>query len=219
MENKEPITQNPEEAPDLVSKLQANSKKLIAGGVAVLVVIFLILGAYYLNQSSANKAADAAGKADYAMFVEGNDSVAVALYKEAAEMGHDGGARANAMLAINAYQAGNYEEALACIEEASFDDEVVAAGAYSLKGDCLVNLQKVDDALDAYDDALSAANGNPLVSGLVLVKKANIYREKGEYAKEYDAYKVIFDSYPEFVTSTQMDLKKYLERAKAAAGK
>ena len=219
MENKELNSQNPQEATDLIAKLQANRKKIITAGCALAAAIIVGLAWYYISESNSNKAAEAAGEADYAMFVEGNDSVAVELYKKAAEMGYDSGSRANVMLAISAYQKGNYEEALTYLENASMDDEVIASGVCSLKGDCLVNLQKLDEALEAYDEAISTANGNPLTAGLFLVKKANIYREKGEFAKEYEAYKTIFDRYPEFTTSTQVDLQKYLERAKAAAGK
>ena len=51
------------------------------------------------------------------------------------------------------------------------------------------------------------------------MKKAAIYREQKDYTAEYEALKQIVDKYPSFTQGTQTDIRKYYERAKAAAGK
>ena len=54
---------------------------------------------------------------------------------------------------------------------------------------------------------------------LFLIKKANVYRAQGNYEAEYKAYKTIVDEYPQYNAQSAFDVNKYMERAKAAAGK
>ncbi len=215
MENKEPQTQNPQvqEAADIVAKLKANKKRLTT--IAVAVAACLVVAAIWImvSQQGSKAADEAVAIAD----IEQNDSVAVQLYKEAAEKGYKSGNRAKVMVAISLYQDGKYEEALNYLEDADIDDVIVKAGVYSLAGDCYVNLNKYDEALSAFDDAISVAEGNPNIAPLALYKKANIYRAQGNFAAEYEALKEIVEEYPTF--NVQIDIRKYYERAKAAAGK
>ncbi len=110
-----------------------------------------------------------------------------------------------------------YQDAIKYLDDASLGDEIAAAGVEALKGDCYVNLDQYDKALGCYDDAISAADKNPQIVPLMLIKKANIYRAQGNFAAEAKAYKEIIDEYPSYVQSTQTDLRKYYERAQAAA--
>ncbi len=56
------------------------------------------------------------------------DSVALALYADAAEAGYKSGNRAKAEMGIRLYRDGKYEEALNYLDDCSLDDEVAAAG-------------------------------------------------------------------------------------------
>ncbi|MDE6702211.1 MAG: hypothetical protein K2K00_00870, partial [Muribaculaceae bacterium] len=147
MENKNPNIQpvNQEEA-DFVAKTKKYRKQLTALFVAVAVILVAILAWFLVRQSQVAKADQAIALAD----VEQNDSIALNLYKDAAAHGTKSGDRAKIETAIRLYQAGNYEEAVKYLDDASASDEIIAAGIETLKGDCYVNLQNYDAAIKAY---------------------------------------------------------------------
>ena len=199
----------------LVERAKNNRSTIIMVCIVVLLIIFGLVLYFFIANSNSAKADQAASRADAAM----NDSISLALYKEAAEMGHKSGNRSAAMAAIQLYHDGNYQEALDYLKKADLKDKVAAAGVYALMGDCYVNLEKYPEALKAYDKAISKADGNPSIVPLMLVKKANVYRHDKDYNAEYNALKEIVENYPQFVQASQVDIQKYFERAKASAGK
>lgn len=209
------LNENVQQETDIVALAKANKKRIIAVVVVVLAVVAGALVWNAVSKSNAAKADEAVGLADAAV----NDSIALELYKNAATLGHKSGNRAKVEVAIRLYQQKDYQGALQNLEDASIDDQVVAAGVQSLRGDCYVNLQNYDMALKAFDEAIGSAEGNPAIVPLFLIKKANVYRAQGNYAAEYNAYKTIVDEYPQYTTQSAFDVNKYMERAKAAAGK
>ena len=106
------------------------------------------------------------------------------------------------------------------MNDASVSDVVIAAGAQLLKGDCLVNLDRLDEAVKAYKNAISEADENPDIVPFALIKLANVYRAQGNHKAEYEAYKTILDEYPsyQYAQGQQTDIRKYMERARIAAG-
>ena len=217
MEIKPEINQpNPAEGDELMAKAKANKGKLMGALVFCIVIVVAAFAWVFINQAGSSKADELVGKAD----VEVNDSIAMKLYQEAAEAGHKSGNRAKLEVAIRYYNDGKYEDALKYLNDASASDEIVAAGIQSLKGDCYVNLERLDDAVKAYKAAISDADENPDIVPFVLIKLANIYRAQQNYKAEYEAYKTIIDEYPsyQFAQGQQTDLRKYMERARIAAG-
>lgn len=208
--------QNPAEGDELIAKAKANKGKLMGALVFCIVVVVAAFVWFFINQSGSRKADDLAGKAD----IEVNDSIAMKLYQEAAQAGHKSGNRAKLEVAIRYYNQEKYEEALKYLNDASVSDEIVAAGTECLKGDCLVNLDRLDEAVKAYKSAISEADENPDIVPFVLIKLANIYRAQQNYKAEYEAYKTIVDEYPsyQFAQGQQTDIRKYMERARIAAG-
>ncbi len=77
-----------------------------------------------------------------------------------------------------------------------------------------MNLDKNADALKCYDAAIGTADGNTQLVPLFLVKKANVYRAEGDYAKEAAA-KQRADRRISVNTSgaSQTDIRKFYERA------
>ena len=217
MENNQPQApeQGAQEAQDIITRAKANSKLILGLSIFILVVIAAILIWFFVAKSGSAKADEAIGRADVAQ----NDSVALVLYKEAATHGYKSGNRAKMEVAIRLYQEGNYEEALSYLKDSSADDHIAAAGVYTLMGDCYVNLKQYPEALKAYDKAVSKADKNPSIVPVVLIKEANVYRAEKNYEGEYNALKTIVDEYPQFIQQSQTDIRKYYERAKAAAGK
>ena len=82
-------------------------------------------------------------------------------------------------------------------------------------GLCYANLNKLDDALGCYNDALKKADNNPAIMPYAMLKLANVYRAQKKYDKEYEEYLKIQSQYPSFMG----DIDKYVERAKIQAGK
>lgn len=218
MENKEPnqqLTNDVQEGASLLARAKANSKLIVALSIFICAVLIGIMVWFFVAQSGSRKADEAIARADMAT----NDSVALVLYKQAAEHSYKSGNRAKIEVGMRLYQDGKYQEALEYLEDASADDNIVASGIMTLTGDCYVNLKQYPEALKAYDKAIKEADENPSIVPLILMKKAAIYREEKNYDGEYEALKQIVDKYPAFTQSTQTDIRKYYERAKAAAGK
>lgn len=211
--NKQQVKPVIEEEADFVTKVKKYRKQFVGLFIAVAVVLVAILVWYVVRSNQAASADAAIALAE----VEQNDSTALELYKEAATHGTKSGDRAKVEAAIRLYQAGQYEEAAKYLDKASASDEVVAAGIETLKGDCYVNLENYDAAIKAYEDAISEANKNPQLVPVILVKMANVYREQKNYAAEAKAYDKILTEYPSYGTTTGIDVRKYYERAKAAA--
>ena len=212
MEKKTPATEQIEQAEDIVAKARANKKTLVGVSVALVVVIAAVLVWLLVAQSGSRKADELIARADAAQ----NDSIALSLYADAAKAGYKSGNRAKVEMGIRLYREGKYEEALKYLDDASLDDEIAAAGVYTLQGDCHVNLDQLDQALKCYNKAISKADKNPEIVPFVLIKEANIYRAQEKYADEAKAYKTILDDYPTYVATTRVDIKKYYERALAS---
>lgn len=212
MEKKTPATEQIEQAEDIVAKARANKKTLVGVSVALVVIIAAVLVWLLVAQSGSRKADELIARADAAQ----NDSIALTLYADAAKAGYKSGNRAKAEMGIRLYREGKYEEALKYLDDASLDDEIAAAGVYTLQGDCHVNLDQYDQALKCYGKAISKADKNPEIVPFVLIKEANIYRAQEKYADEAKAYKTILDDYPTYVATTRVDIKKYYERALAS---
>jgi len=210
---------NPKTTPaadDIIAKAKANKGRITAALILCAAVVIAALAWFFINQSGSRKADELAGKAD----IELNDSTALQLYIKAADAGHKSGNRAKLEVAIRHYNNEKYDEALKYLDDASISDDIIAAGVECLKGDCYVNLDRLDDAVSAYRHAISKADENPDIVPFALIKLANIYRAQGNYKAEYEAYKTILDEYPsyQFAQGQQTDIRKYMERARIAAG-
>ena len=198
-----------------------NNKKSIYWVVgAIIVVAAVIMGYVYgIHNPNMNEARTEIAKADMEVSL-GNDSLALAQYKSVADNFSNSAAnRANLDAAILLYEDGKYEEAAAYINKFDAEGVIVGPASQSLLGDCYVNLKKYDEALGAYDKAISLSNDNSLYTPLFMIKKATVYRELKNYAAEVDVFQTIKDKYPTFTQSYNFDLDKYLDRAKALAGK
>lgn len=210
MKNTKPTPQQQiDQSEELLAKARAYKKVLSTIVIVAAVAVIGALVYMFVVQNGNRKADELVALADQAP----TDSMATQLYINAANAGYKSGARAAAEVAIRYYQEGKYEDAIKYLDRAKLGDNIAAAGVYTLKGDCYVNLDQLDKALDCYEDAISKADDNPEIVPFVLVKMANIYREQQKYAKEADAYKEIIDEYPSYVNSTRADIKAYYNRA------
>ena len=200
-------------------KVENNKKYIywIAGGIVVLALI--ILGYVYgiHNPNMENAKAEIA-KADMDLSL-GKDSVALQEYLAvAANYSNDPANRASLNAAIILYKEGKYEEAAANIKNFDAEGTIVGPASQSLLGDCYVNLKKYDEAISAFDKAVSLSADNALYTPLFLLKKATVLRELKDVKAEAEILKTIKEKYPEFAANYNVDIEKYLVRAQQQAG-
>lgn len=204
----------------LGEKVQNNPKTLIYSCVAVAVVVIAILiYVYAIRQPGQASANQALGQADMELLM-GNDSIALAKYQQvAADHGYDAGNLANLNAAILLYKDKKYEEALSYLKNFSSSESIIGASAKSLEGDCYVNLQKYPEAVDCFKQAVKISDNNPHYTPAFMMKEATVLREMKDYSAEAAVYEQIVKDYPNYGAEINVDIQKYLERAKAAAAK
>lgn len=191
---------------------KVNKNVIIACAVVFIAILCGGLTWYFVHKHNVEKAQEAIGVADMEM----NDSIQAIMYKDLADDGSNApNQRAKILTAIKYYEDGKYQEALNYLDDVSVDSDVITVGVYCLQGDCYANLNKLPEALAAFDKALDKAEGNDQLTPYVLLKEANIYRAQKNYEKEYECYSAIRTDYPMFM----QDIDKYYERAREAAGK
>ena len=105
MEKMNPTPEQVEASEDIIAKARANKKTIVWCLVAGFVVIIGVLVWLMVAQAGSKKADELIAKADAAPA----DSVALALYADAAEAGYKSGNRAKAEMGIRLYREGKYE--------------------------------------------------------------------------------------------------------------
>ena len=201
-------------------KVEDNKKMIVWVVGAIVAIAVIILGYIYLIQNpNLEKAKEEIAKADVD-YTLGQDSIALNEYMAVADNYSNNAAnRAGLNAAIILYQQGKYEEAIKYLNKFDAAGTLVGPASQSLLGDCYVNLQKYDEAVKYFNKAISLAGDNELYTPLFMLKKATVLREQQKYAEEAELLQTIKDKYPNFIMGYQVDVDKYLERAKAQAGK
>ena len=85
-------------------------------------------------------------------------------------------------------------------------------------GDCYVNLKQYDKALGAFDEAIKISKDNKEYAPEFILKKARVLHATKNYKGEAEAYQLLKDEYPQAGQMFNVNIDKYLERAKALAG-
>ena len=194
-----------------------NNKKIIIWSLAGIVAVAAVILLYYYGIYAPNKKAssDAISKADIELAM-GNDSTALAQYMQVADEFSGAQAdRAALQSAIILYQKGKFEEAVKYLDDASFDENLVAPAAASLKGDCYVNLNNLDKAISCYDKAIKSSNDNALYTPLFMLKKATVLNEQSKIADALAIYEAIQSKYPTSTRAYDVNIDGLIARAKA----
>ena len=117
------------------------SKRITA---VFLAVVMLVSSVPFVSLA----ADDAIGQADRTLIIEGNDTLALAQYMQVADNeGYDAGNRAKLQAAILLFNKGEYEKAIEYLNDYSAKEALIGAAAYSLQGDCYVNLEKYNEEI------------------------------------------------------------------------
>ena len=201
-------------------RIEDNKKYINWALIAIAVLVLLAVGYIYgIRNPNIEDAKNAIGKADLAM-IQGQKEEALKQYEMVAKKYSNKFAeRAHLNAAVLLYQDGKYDEAIKHLEAYTPNDKLVAPAAKSLLGDCYVNKKQYDKALAAYDKAISLSDKNEEYTPEFMIKKATVLHELKKYDEEIAIYEDIKDNYFTYRQNTGFDAEKYLERAKALAGK
>ncbi|MCH5234160.1 MAG: tetratricopeptide repeat protein [Muribaculaceae bacterium] len=197
----------------------ANNKKiiLIAVGIILVVAAFVLSYLFIYKNPHVEKAFEAYNGVETQAL---NDSTAAAQYMEVADQyGSDDAGKLAALSAGEAlYNQGRYEEAAQYLKKFSSKDDILEANALVLTGDCYVNLENYDEALNYFQKAVRKANGNPQIVPRVLLKEANVYDAQGNFGKALECYQQIKNNFPEFKLGNGMEMDAYIAREIARMG-
>lgn len=96
---------------------------------------------------------------------------------------------------VSYLKLGDYAKAEKHLKEFDGKGTMVALVAKGALGDAYMELNKIDDAIKAYQEASSDLN-NVLLSPIYLERKAIAYEMKNNKEEAIKTYKVILDEYP-----------------------
>lgn len=199
----------------------ANNKKIVYWSLGIVVAVAVFVGAYFwlYRNPGLNNSWEAYNKVELTAL--GNDTVRANEYAKVADQyGHFDAGKVAALAAAEAfYNVGKYNEAVKYLGKFSSDDDVLNAQAKMLLGDSYVNLNKLDDALGAFNACIRAAAGNPQIVPVALLKEANIYDAQKNWQKALDCYTQIKNEYPQFQLGNGMSIDAYIARENARMGK
>jgi len=201
-------------------RVEENKKYIYWALIAIAAVLLIVFG--YLNfirKPNVEKAIQQIGKADIELFQNDDENALKDYEKVAAEFSNKPGERAHLNAAILLYEKGEYEKAAKHLESFTPVGDLIGPASQSLLGDCYVNLKKYDQAMTAFDKAISMSGDNELYTPAFMVKKATLLHAQKKYAEEAAIYQTIKDKYPMYAQQTGFQVDKYLERANGLAGK
>lgn len=198
----------------MTQKVEENKKMVMVCTLVVLAIAAVILAyVYFFRTPGIQKANDQIGAADLEL-AQGNDSTALAQYRDIADnSSYQAANRAALQTAILLYRDGNYEEALKYADQYDTKDNVIGAAAYSLKGDCLVNLDRLPEAADAFREAIRTSDHNPAYTPFFMMKLARVYRAQQDYTQEAEVLQELITDYPLYGQQHNIDVQKLLDRA------
>ena len=200
--------------------IEQNKKSLgiIFGVIALLVGGYFVYKLWYVEGEEVKARAemfvaeDYFGKdsIDYAMNGDKNGSIGFIEIVENYGVTPSGNL-AEYYLGMCYLKKGQYEDAIAHLEEFDVKDQIVAPLAIEGIGDAHLELGKVDEAITYYLKA--AEQNNNMFDSPICLKKAGLaYEEKQNYADAIKIYERIKNEYAETTEGREMD--KFIARAK-----
>ena len=201
---------------DAGTKVAENKKIIFIGlGIILVVAAFTLSYLFIYKNPHVEKAFDEYNMVEAQPLL--NDSIAAAQYSAIAEKYESD--QAGKLAALSAgealYNEGRYEEAAQYLKKFSSNDDVLDANVLVLTGDCYVNMEKYDEALDFYNKAIRKAGGNPQIVPRVLLKEANVYDAQGNYGKALECYQTLKKNFPGFKFGNGVDIDAYIAREQA----
>lgn len=110
----------------------------------------------------------------------------------------------------------DYETAIEYLQQFKQKEDYLWYGCQSLIGDCYDELGDATEALDYYKKSIENEE-NSFFNATTLFKMGQIYERESNWEKAYETYSTIQNKYA--TEYANMSIDRYLERAKANAGK
>ncbi|MEL6922869.1 MAG: tetratricopeptide repeat protein [Bacteroidota bacterium] len=209
------------EARDKAQNFFEENQNLVLG---ILTGIVLLIGGYFAYNTlvMAPKENEAASEMRQAQVQFERDSFALALtnpgggnlgFLDIASIygGTSAGNSANYYAGISYLNLGDFEGAVAHLEDFSAPDEVFSIMKYGALGDAYSELGQNDKALKSYKSAVNAGSNEALT--VIYLKRLALFLEKeGNTGEARKYFQQIKDDYPNTPTGKEVD--KYLARLK-----
>lgn len=103
---------------------------------------------------------------------------------------------------------GEFQKAIEYLEDYKSKDAFLGNQAKAMVGDCYMELNKIDDAIKSYNNALG--NPNDMTTPFILYKLGLAYEVKKDNKKALESYKRIKTEFP--ASSEARDIEKYIVR-------
>jgi tetratricopeptide (TPR) repeat protein len=197
---------------------EKNKNAIIYGGVGIIVLILAFVA--YQKFVSEPKEITSQDEIWNAFYDFQNDSLDLAAngngdypgFEEVANnyKGTSGGDIANYSMGIIEMERGNFEEALDYFKNADFEDVVIGSLCLGLQGDCYVELEDYESAVNYFEKAANREE-NEFTTPMFLKKAGLTYEELGQFDDAVRVYQQIKDNYP--TSSEGQDIEKYIARA------
>ena len=222
-----------QQAENIVNKLDKNASKAeqflekykrhITISIAAVVVIMVAMWEYHtwIVVPSENEATE---ELAFAQTAYEQDSLTLALNGDPAHLGlvkiadqfssTAAGNIAKYLAGAAYYKQGQYETAISFLKSYSSDDEITAAEALGMIGDCYAQMEKPSEALSYYVKA-AAARDNDFTAPFYLMKAGNVAMYLKQYNEAVKHYEKIKNDYPKSAQAAQID--QHIEYARGAA--
>lgn len=90
----------------------------------------------------------------------------------------------------------------------------MGAAAYALQGDCLVNLDRLDEAAGKFQKAIKTSDANPAYTPYFMLKLARVYEAQKKYADQLSTLEKIKAEYPSYCGQHRVDLDAMIDLAR-----
>lgn len=196
-------------------RIEDNKKYIYWVLAAIALIVVLAVGYIYgIRNPNIAKAKDEIGKADMELLQGKNDDALKDYEKVMDSYSNKPAERAALNAAIILFEKGEYKKAAEHLEKYDPAGTLVGPASQSLLGDCYVNLKEYDKALAAFDKAISLSDNNEMYTPTFMLKKGTVLHALKKYADEAKLYQDIKDKYPLYVQNYNVNVDKYIERAK-----
>jgi tetratricopeptide (TPR) repeat protein len=126
--------------------------------------------------------------------------------------GYSGGEIAYYDLGVAHMNLGQYEEAMKAFKQVDFSDEILATMTLGAMGDCSVELDKLKDAIDYYEQAYQRRPKNELTAPIYMMKLAGAKELDGKFDEAATLYWDLIQNFPN--SSYKPQAQKYYVFAK-----
>lgn len=200
--------------------IEENKKILIGVITAVLVIVAIFFA--YRNLYLAPMEEEAQSEIFMAQQYFAMDSLNKAVYGDGMYLGFVGiadeygmtetGNLANYYMGISYLRMGQYQQAIAALQDFSSEDKIVSTIAKGAIGDAYMELGDMEQAASYYEDAAHLHENN-FTTPVYLLKAAKANETMGNYEQALTFYKEIQKDYK--TTPEGSDIEKYIARAEA----